>query len=184
VTALRAMHSVVWGLMRLPPSVALAVPCLAFIRCVGGRSLCPAWNTRPTAFPFQRAVRVLHRQQQQTSCLCFRFLSPCSPMSSPTFWSDACRNAVGRPLQAQLDAVYASCGVTVSRPPLLPLSGSVLVLLMFALRAALFACNALLCRLLRIVCALWRAGGCCICGGGWMRRGGGACGRCTDGFAG
>jgi hypothetical protein len=66
-------------------------------------------------------VRVLHQQQQQPSCLCFPFLSPCSPMSSPTFWSDACRNAMGRPLQVQLDAVYASCGVTVRRPPLLPL---------------------------------------------------------------
>jgi hypothetical protein len=75
-------------------------------------------------------------------------------MSSPTFWSDACRNAMGRPLQAQLDALYASCGVTVRRPPLLPLSGSALVPLMLTLRAALFACNAMLCRLLRFVRAL------------------------------
>ena len=183
------MHSVsvfAGGGLRLlpPPSIALAVPCLALIRCVGGRSLCPACHTRPPAFPFQRVMRVLHQQQQQTSCPCFRPLSPCSRMSSDTFWSDACRNAMGRPLQAQLDAVYASCGVTVSRPPLLPLSGSVLVLLILALRASPFSCNALLRRLRRIVCALWRAGGCCICGGGWMRRGGGACGGCTDGFVG
>ena len=76
---------------------------------------------RPPAFPFQRIMRVLHQQQQQTSRLCFRFLSPCSPMSYPTFWSDACRHAMGRPLQARLDALNASCGVTVRRPPLLPL---------------------------------------------------------------
>jgi hypothetical protein len=107
--------------MRLPPSIALAVPCLALIRCVGGRSLCHAWNTRPPAFPFQRAMRVLRQQQLQTSCACFRFLSPCSRMSSDTFWSDACRNAFNRPLPILLEALYASCGVTVRRPPLLPL---------------------------------------------------------------
>jgi hypothetical protein len=40
-----------WGRgMRLPPSIALAVPCLALICCVGGRSLCLAWNTRPPDF--------------------------------------------------------------------------------------------------------------------------------------
>jgi hypothetical protein len=34
-------------------------------------------------------------------------------MSSASFWSDACKNAKGRPLQTLLDALYASCGVTV-----------------------------------------------------------------------
>ena len=123
------MHSVsvfAGGGLRLipPPSIALAanaVPCVALIRCVGGRSLCPACHTRPPAFPFQRVMRVLHQQQQQTSCPCFRFLSPCSRMSSDTFWSDACRNARNRPLPTRLEALYASCGVTVRRPPLLPL---------------------------------------------------------------
>jgi hypothetical protein len=168
-----------WGRgLRLPPRITLAVPCLALIRCVGGRSLCPAWNTWPSAFLFRRVIRVL---RQQTSCLCFRVIFPCSRMSSDTFWSDACRNAFNRPLPTRLEALYACCGATVRRPPLLPLG---LVLRMFALRAASFACNALLRRLRRFVCALWRAGGCCICGGGWRRRGGGACGRCTDGFAG
>jgi hypothetical protein len=124
---------------------------------------------------------VLHQQQRQTSCPCFPFLSPCSPMSSPTFWSDACRNAVGRPLPTLLNAVYASCGVTVRRPP--AAAAQRFSCSCFVLRAASFACNALLRRLRRIVCALWRAGGCCICGGGWARGGGGACGRCTDGFA-
>ncbi len=104
-----------------------------------------------------------------------------SPMSSATFWSDACRNARNRPLQAQLDAVYASCGVTVRQPPLLPL-GACPAHVRVAGCLVLF--KPLLRRLRRIVCALWRAAGCCICGGGWMRRGGGACGRCTDGFAG
>ncbi len=37
----------------------------------------------------------------------------CSLMTSSTFWSDACYHARGRPLQAMLDAAYASCGVTV-----------------------------------------------------------------------
>ena len=120
------MHSVsvfAAGGLRLlpPPSIALAVPCLALIRCVGGRSLCPACHTRPPAFPFQRVIRVLHQQQQQTSCPCFRSLSPYSPMSSDTFWSDACRNAFNRPLPNVLEALYASCGATVRRPPLLPL---------------------------------------------------------------
>ena len=68
-------------------------------------------------------MRVLHQQQQQTSCVCFRFLPPCSRMSSntDTFWSDACRNAENRPLPTLLNALYAICGVTVRRPPLLPL---------------------------------------------------------------
>ena len=78
-------------------------------------------HTRPPAFPFQRVMRVLPQQQQQTSCVCFRFLPPCSRMSSDTFWSDACKNARSRPLPTVLNALYASCGVTVRRPPLLPL---------------------------------------------------------------
>ena len=106
--------------------------------CVGGRSLCPACHTRPPAFPFQRVMRVLHQQQQQTSCPCFRFLSPCSRMSSDTFWSDACRNARNRPLPTLLEALYASCGVTVRRPPLLPLGACPAAVRMFALRAASF----------------------------------------------
>jgi hypothetical protein len=72
--------------------------------------------------PFSaRHARVASAAASNVSSV-FRFLSPrpCISMSSPTFWSDACRNAVGRPLQAQLNAVYASCGVTVRvRQPLL-----------------------------------------------------------------
>ncbi len=66
---------------------------------------------------FSASPCVLNQQQQQTSCLCFRFLSPCSRMSSNTFWSDACTYARNRPLPALLDAVYASCGATVRRAP-------------------------------------------------------------------
>ena len=40
-------------------------------------------------------------------------LSPLQPMSSGFFWADACANALGSPLQTLLDALYASCGVTV-----------------------------------------------------------------------
>ena len=51
--------------------------------CVGGRSLCHAWNTWPPAFPFQRVMRVLHQQQLQTSCVCFRFIPPLQPHVLP-----------------------------------------------------------------------------------------------------
>ena len=36
-------------------------------------------------------------------------------MSSGSFWSNACKNAKGKPLQTLLDAVYGSCGATVRR---------------------------------------------------------------------
>jgi hypothetical protein len=34
-------------------------------------------------------------------------------MSSASFWSDACNNAIGKPLQTLLNALNVSCGVTV-----------------------------------------------------------------------
>jgi hypothetical protein len=34
-------------------------------------------------------------------------------MSSASFWSDACENARGKPLQTLLNALYGSCGATV-----------------------------------------------------------------------
>jgi hypothetical protein len=133
---LQGVHFAQWRLLQ-PGSKTKRTP--PSCRCVANRSrLLPLRHSlfrrmavpliaqscrtqRPPAFPFQRVMLVLHQQQQQPSRLCFRFLSPCSPMSSPTFWSDACRHAMGRPLQARLDALNASCGVTVRRPPLLPL---------------------------------------------------------------
>ena len=36
-------------------------------------------------------------------------------MSSGSFWSDACKNAIYKPLQTLLDALYGSCGATVRR---------------------------------------------------------------------
>ncbi len=42
---------------------------------------------------------------------------PCSLMPSGSFWSDACSNAVSRPLQALVNAAHASCGVTVRCAP-------------------------------------------------------------------
>jgi hypothetical protein len=36
-------------------------------------------------------------------------------MSSGSFWSDACKYAEGKPLQEQLNATYASFGLTVRR---------------------------------------------------------------------
>ena len=38
-------------------------------------------------------------------------------MSSGSFWSNACNYATGKPLQTLLDAVYASCSLTVTRAP-------------------------------------------------------------------
>jgi hypothetical protein len=98
------------------------------------------------------SARHLHIATAATAnvCLCFIFLSPCSRMSSETFWSNACRNAVDRQLPTLLVALRGSCGVTVRRPPLPPL-GSCLAHVCVE-RAAAFACNAFLSlRLRRIV---------------------------------
>jgi hypothetical protein len=42
-------------------------------------------------------------------------LPPSRIMSSGSFWSNACKNAKGKPLQTLLDALYGSCGATVRR---------------------------------------------------------------------
>ena len=39
------------------------------------------------------------------------YLTVCGHMSS--FWSDACRSAISKPVQTLLDSAYASCSVTV-----------------------------------------------------------------------
>ena len=36
-------------------------------------------------------------------------------MSSASFWSNACKQAKGKPLQTLLDAAHGSCGATVRR---------------------------------------------------------------------
>ena len=36
-------------------------------------------------------------------------------MSSASFWSNACKNAIDKPLATLLDALYGSCGATVRR---------------------------------------------------------------------
>jgi hypothetical protein len=36
-------------------------------------------------------------------------------MSSASFWADACKNAIGKPLQTLLNAAHGSCGATVKR---------------------------------------------------------------------
>jgi hypothetical protein len=38
-------------------------------------------------------------------------------MSSASFWSDACKYAEGRPLQALLDAAHANFGLLVRQSP-------------------------------------------------------------------
>jgi hypothetical protein len=38
-----------------------------------------------------------------------------SIMSSASFWSNACKQATGKPLQTLLDAAHGSCGATVRR---------------------------------------------------------------------
>ena len=67
-------------------------------------------------------------------------------MSYNSFWSNACINAVNKPLQAVLDAAYASCGVTVR---LLRDAAAAAIASFFA-RASVFACDAMLNRLLHI----------------------------------
>ena len=95
-------------------------------------------------------------------------------MSSASYWSDACKNAIDKPLQAKLDALYVSCGTTV-RPDCAAHNQIV---------CCLPLCDALLSRLPSSASALWRAGRCFIGGGAWRRRIGGACGGCTDGSLG
>jgi hypothetical protein len=65
-------------------------------------------------------------------------------MSYNSFWSNACINAENKPLQAVLDAAYASCGVTVR----LPRAAAAIV--SFCARASVVAFDAMLSRLPRI----------------------------------
>jgi hypothetical protein len=67
-------------------------------------------------------------------------------MSYSSFWSDACLSATSRPLQAVLDAAYASCGVTVR----LPRDDAAAAIASFLAQASVFACDAMLNRLLHI----------------------------------
>ena len=106
--------------MRLTPSIA--VPCLALIRCVSEAARCAthgAHGPPPSLFSAPCACYISSNCKR---LVCVSALSPpCRRMSSDTFWSDACKNAANRPLPTVLEALYASCGVTVRRPPLLPL---------------------------------------------------------------
>jgi hypothetical protein len=70
-------------------------------------------------------------------------------MSSATFWSEKCQQAVDRPLQAQLNSAHASCGVTVRCAPVAAAPHHDMP---FALRFRHRpVCDALLCRLPRTV---------------------------------
>jgi hypothetical protein len=113
-----------WGRGECASLPALRLQCRASLCFVVSEAArCAPHGTHGArTFPFQRVMRVLHRQHQQTSCVYFRFPPPpCSRMPYDTFWSDACRNAESRPLPTLLEALYAVCGATVRRPPLLPL---------------------------------------------------------------
>ncbi len=68
-------------------------------------------------------------------------------MSYNSFWSDACLSARSRPLQVVLDAAYASCGVTVRLPRD---AADAADIASFFARASVFACDAMLNRLLLI----------------------------------
>jgi hypothetical protein len=105
-----------------------ALPLPAFVRVTVSAAACCAGTQCDTAARLAFSARHARVASAATAnvvsdrlSLCFRFLSPCSRMSSDTFWSDACRNARQRPLPTLLVALYASCGATVRRPPLLPL---------------------------------------------------------------
>jgi hypothetical protein len=106
--------------MRLPPSIALVVPCFALIRCVSEAARMEHTPPPPPFFSTRHA-RVASAATANVLCVFPLSLPSCSHMSSDTFWSDACRNARNRPLPTLLEALYASCGATVRRPPLLPL---------------------------------------------------------------
>jgi hypothetical protein len=73
-------------------------------------------NPSPPAPPplenAKKPSRSLHILQRLPS------LHPRHPaMSSATFWSEKCQQAIDRPLQAQLNSAHASCGVTVRCAP-------------------------------------------------------------------
>ena len=121
----------------------------------------------------QRCSQLLSKHRVCYSCQ--RFLPPCTFMSSGFFWSDACADARGKPVQTLLISTYASHSVTVRQLRSAAAAASL------QLWIARFACDALLRRLRRIAQAPWRAGQCFACGGGWTRRGGSACGDCTAG---
>ena len=70
-------------------------------------------------------------------------------MSYNSFWSNACINAENKPLQAVLDAAYASCGVTV-RLPRDAAAAAAAAIAFFCARASVFAFDAMLSRLPRI----------------------------------
>jgi hypothetical protein len=57
-----------------------------------------------------------------------RFMS-----SAKDFWAEACQRASGKPLQVQLDAVYASCGITVRKRAQCCMHVVVLLLIMLKL---------------------------------------------------
>ena len=69
-------------------------------------------------------------------------------MSYNSFWSNACINAENKPLQAVLDAAYASCGVTVRLPR--DAAAAAAAIAFFCARASVFAFDAMLSRLPRI----------------------------------
>jgi hypothetical protein len=59
--------------------------------------------------------RIALHQRARFSSASLKLASNSRVMSSASFWSNACKNAVDKPLQTKLDAVYASCGATVRR---------------------------------------------------------------------
>ncbi len=77
-------------------------------------SLLPPLQPAPSATPcpFQR-VHAAASATIKPSAVSTALSPPCSLMSSGFSWASACANAYGRPLQTLLDALYASCGVTV-----------------------------------------------------------------------
>jgi len=71
-------------------------------------------------------------------------------MSYNSFWSNACISAVNKPLQAVLDAAYASCSVTVRLPRDDAAVAGAVAIDSFCARVSVFAFDAMLSRLSRI----------------------------------
>ena len=62
------------------------------------------WQLRFKQRPHRRVL-------DSKSVALIAYLTVCGHMSS--FWSDACRSAISKPVQTLLDSAYASCSVTV-----------------------------------------------------------------------
>jgi hypothetical protein len=101
-----------------------AFPCpVVDARCCDATRVIPSRTSRrrtavPMVTKYQLAAlsTILKQKIRTRSHLFCSVPQPILPRNamSLSYWARACATAVDRPLQAQLDSAYASCGVTVS----------------------------------------------------------------------